>query len=126
MTHCQISNQSVSQRHSANILTVLYIDLQNSTTPVRKIYAPTNFRNVIPVNSLFDQDPSDHECDMKDFEDNTTPCLGCHKIRFPRSYCPDQRVYACTFDCENWLLEKHGAECYKTHELIFKSFDSIT
>ena len=92
--------------------------LQNSTTPVRKIYAPTNFRNVIPVNSLFDQDPSDHECDLKDFEDNTTPCLGCHKIRFPRSYCPDQRIYACTFDCENLLFEKHGVECYKTHELI--------
>ena len=100
--------------------------LQNTTPePLGKIYAPTNFQNVIPVNSLFDEDPSDHECDLKDFEDNTVPCLGCHKIRFPRSYCPDQRIYSC-IDCEKFIFEKHDAECYPTHETIFKSFDPNT
>ena len=100
---------------------------RNTTKPTNnkaKIYAPTNFRNVVPVNSLFDDDPSDHECDLKDFEDNTVPCLDCHLVRFPRSYCPHQRMYSC-FDCEKTLFKEHNAECYKTHELILKSFGSV-
>ena len=94
--------------------------------PVEKIYAPTNFRNVVPINSLFDLDPSDHESDQKDFEDNTVPCLRCKRIKFPRIYCPDQRIYSCIRDCNKLLFENHDTGCFKHHEIIFASFDSIT
>ena len=97
----------------------------NTTETVGKIYAPTNFRNVVPINSLFEEDSSDHESDQKDFDDHTVPCLGCRAVRFPRFYCPDQRIYSC-WSCKNSLFKKHDAECFKTHEVIFQSFDSIT
>ena len=94
--------------------------------PTEKIYAPTNFRNVIPINSLFDTDPSDHECDQKDLDDNTIPCRGCKRIKFPRTYCPDQRLYSCSA-CQMLVFKNHDAGCYKHHEIIFKSFvDSVT